>query len=74
MPIKPWYQSETIWSDIVTMSIAIVSVFAMMGWITADMATKISGAIAILAGAAGIHGRVTSTTTIGSQETPKQGV
>lgn len=62
---KPWYLSETIWSDIVTFMIALVSVLAMFNVITADLATKISGAIALLAGAVGIHGRVSSTTKIG---------
>lgn len=65
METKKWYQSVTIWSDVVTFVIALCSVLATFNIITPDLATKISGAIAILAGAIGINGRVTATTKIG---------
>ena len=65
MEKKKWYQSQTIWSDIVTLLTAIPGVLSMFGFVDSDLAVKISTAICILAGSVGIHGRVNSNTKIG---------
>lgn len=64
MPTKPWYQSKTLWSDIATVTLAVVGLidkYATGGHITAS---PIYGTIMALLGAAGIVGRSTATTTL----------
>lgn len=66
LPTKPWYRSETIWSDVLTIVIAIVGfvdVYVTHGKI---VSSPIYGTILTLLGAMGIHGRLTSDTKIGS--------
>lgn len=66
MPSKPWYQSKTIWSDIMTILLAILGLvdkYFTHGVISAS--PFYSMALTFL-GAMGIYTRANATTTISS--------
>jgi len=66
MPSKPWYTSKTLWSDVVTILLAILGLvdkYVTGGHITAS--PFYSMALTFL-GAMGIYGRTNATTTLSS--------
>ena len=66
MPTKPWYQSKTVWSDIVTILLAILG-FVDKTWTGGHIVSSPFYSMALtFLGAMGIYGRTTSTTTISS--------
>ena len=62
--IKKWYQSTTLWSQI----IAVLNSFLMMsvglGWVPAKEGGIICGFVAAVASIFGINGRMKATTVI----------
>lgn len=65
MPTKPWWRSETIWSDVLTVVMAIVGVLDTYITHGKIVSSPIYATILTLLGAMGIHGRVTAETKIG---------
>lgn len=66
MPSKPWYQSKTIWSDIVTILLALLG-FADKYFTHGVIVSSPFYAMALtFLGAMGIYSRSTATTTISS--------
>lgn len=65
MPTKPWYSSKTVWSDIVTILLAILG-FVDKTWTGGHIVSSpfYSMVLAFL-GAMGIYGRTTADTKIG---------
>lgn len=66
MPSKPWYESKTIWSDVVTVLLSILGLvdkYVTGGHIVSS--PFYSMALTFL-GAMGIYGRTTATTTVSS--------
>ena len=61
---KPWYQSKTIWSDVLTFLMALVPVCDTL-YGTHIASSPFYGQGLMLLGLVGIHGRLTSNTTIG---------
>lgn len=60
MESKKWYQSKTIWTSIVMISISLLSLLADINIVPAEIALKVSGFIGTVAGAFGIYLRTTS--------------
>ncbi|MBA4406978.1 hypothetical protein C0389_06865 [bacterium] len=60
METKKWYQSREIWSNIVTIIVALTSALSVAGMVPADIAVKITAFVGSLAGAFGIYSRNTS--------------
>ena len=66
MPTKPWYTSKTVWSDIVTILMAILG-FVDKTWTGGHIVSSPFYSMALtFLGAMGIYGRTTATTTISS--------
>ena len=66
MPTKPWYQSKTVWSDIVTILMAILG-FVDKTWTGGHIVASPFYSMALtFLGAMGIYGRANATTTITS--------
>ena len=64
MPTKEWYKSKTIWSDIITIVIAIVGVIDK-NWTGGHIvASPLYGMAITFLGALGIYGRATSNTEL----------
>lgn len=65
MPTKPWYSSKTVWSDVVTILLAILG-FVDKTWTGGHIVSSpfYSMALSFL-GAMGIYGRVSADTKIG---------
>lgn len=64
MPSKPWYTSKTIWSDVVTILLAILG-FVDKTWTGGHIVSSPFYSMALtFLGAMGIYGRATATTTI----------
>lgn len=67
MPTKPWWTSKTIWSDIVTIGVALYGSIA--GNLAPDLGfhlKPIPAAFLTLLGALGVYGRATANTTLDS--------
>lgn len=66
MPSKPWYSSKTVWSDVITILLAIIG-FVDKTWTGGHIVSSPFYSMALtFLGAMGIYGRTTATTTIGS--------
>lgn len=65
LPTKSWWKSETIWSDVLTVVMAIVGLVDTYFTHGKIVSSPIYGTILTLLGAMGIHGRVTAQTKIG---------
>jgi len=63
MESKPWYKSQTLWSDILTLVITGIGI-ADVHFGTHIAATPVYATVISILSAVGIHGRLTSTTTI----------
>lgn len=64
MPSKPWYTSKTIWSDVVTILLAILG-FVDKTWTGGHIVSSPFYSMALtFLGAMGLYGRATATTTI----------
>lgn len=64
MDTKKWWTSKTILSDILTIVIAIVTVYDKISGSNL-MSAEVTGSILAIAGALGIYGRKTADTKIG---------
>jgi len=65
MPTKPWYQSKTMWSDIITILLAIVG-FADKHFTGGHIVASPFYSMALtFLGAMGLYGRANATTQIG---------
>ena len=62
--VKPWYQSKTIWSDVLTVVMALAPAIDSI-WMTHITTSPFYAQGLMLLGAMGIHGRITGTTNIG---------
>ena len=66
MLTKPWYQSKTVWSDIITILMAILG-FVDKNWTGGHITGSPFYSMALtFLGAMGIYSRSTATTTISS--------
>lgn len=61
---KPWYQSKTIWSDVLTIIMALAPAVDAICMTHITTSPFYAQALMLL-GAMGIHGRITGTTNIG---------
>jgi hypothetical protein len=65
MPTKPWWQSKTIWSDVVTIGIALYG--SVAGNLAPDLGfhlKPIPAAVLTVLGMLGVYGRATANTTL----------
>lgn len=66
MPMTPWYKSKTIWSDVVTILLAVLC-FVDKNWTGGHIVTSPYYGLGLtFLGALGIYGRATATTIIGT--------
>lgn len=61
---KKWYQSKTMWSQIVIIGIGVLNVLGQVGVIPLEVCNKITGEVMIIGGALGIYGRKTAKSNI----------
>jgi hypothetical protein len=62
--VKPWWASKTIWSDVLTIFMALAPAVDSI-WATHITTSPFYAQGLMLLGAMGIHGRITSNTQIG---------